>query len=277
MTAPPLGTLNDPVLRIVGDVVASSTAAPTLRNLDVVYGGALASVQSVFANVSEIAKYIPGGPVPTLDVGFSDGQLTIRNVFPIPKLPLGLGFIKDISLDLGMSMRLAPMSLTFTAGIGSPEKPFTWLVSPLSGSGVVQVGVKDGDPAVLIRAGIGVGLAIDVGIASGSASVILAFQAEVVGGNIMLQGLLTAQASVDVLAGLASASLSLTAGLGITPAPLPPRLPPSTKPLDSVTFVASAAVGIHITVCWLVSIDFDGHWQFSQTIDVPDIGAALPI
>ena len=276
MTAPPLGTINDPVLRIVGDIVASSTSAPTLRNLDVVYGGALAGVQSIFANLSQLSQFLPGGPTPRLDVSFSDGQLSIRNVFTIPKLPLGLGFIRDISLDLGMTMRLSPMSLSFMAGIGSPEKPFTWLVSPLSGSGLVQVGVKDGDPAILIRAGLGVGLSIDVGIASGSASVILAIQAEIVGGNVLLQGLLTAQASVDVLGGLASASLSLTAGLGMIPSPLPPNIP-SLKPLDTVTLVASAAVGIHISICWLVHVDFDGYWQFSQTIDVPALDAVLPV
>ena len=57
---------------------------------------------------------------------------------------------------------------------------------------------------------------------------------------------------------------------------MPPNIP-SLKPLDTVTLVASAAVGIHISICWLVHVDFDGYWQFSQTIDVPALDAVLPV
>src|SRR5262249_13622428 len=136
--------------------------------------------------------------------------------------------------------------------------------------------VKDGELAILIQAGIGAGLAIDVGIATGSASIVLALQVSISASNLSLIVLLTGQASVDVLDGLASASITLTAGVGITPRPFPPRLPP-LRPLDDVTFIAAVAVGIHISVCWLAHVDFDGHWQFSQTVDVPDIGALIPI
>jgi hypothetical protein len=96
--------------------------------------------------------------------------------------------------------------------------------------------------------------------------------------------LLTGQASVDVLDGLASATITLTAGLGLTPEPFPPRLTPidpsqvgGYKPFDDIIFQATCAVGIHISVCWLVHVDFDGQWQFSKTIDVPSVGSILPI
>jgi hypothetical protein len=273
----PLGDANDPLLKIIGEAVASSSSAPTLTNLNIVYGGALAPVQNIFANLEQLAKFLPGGGGSFLDVSFSNGRLTIRDVFALPRLPLGAGFLKDIALDIGMTMQLAPQALEFTAGIGSTDKPFQWLVSPLSGTGVIQVGVKDGDLAVLIQAGIGGGLAIDIGIATGSASIVLALQVSVTGSNLSLLVLLTGQASVDVLDGLASVSLTLTAGIGVTPHPFPPRLPPSTKPLDDVTFSAAVGVGIHLTVGWLVHVDFDGYWQFSKTIDVPDIGTLIPI
>lgn len=271
----PLGA--DPLLRIAGDAKASSSAAPTLANLNVIYGGALAPIENIFANLQQLAQFLPGGAGAHLDVTFSGTTLTIREVFALPRLPLGVGFIKDIALDIGMTLSLLPPGIEFTSGIGSVAKPFNWLVSPLSGTGVVQVGVKDGDLAVLIQAGIGAGLSIDVGIAEGAASVVIALQVTITGPNLNLMVLLTAQASVDVLDGLASATLSLTAGLGVTPHPFPPRLPPSTKPLDSVTLSAAVGVGIHLTVCWLVHVDFDGYWQFSKTLDVPDLTSVIPI
>jgi len=270
----PFGDINDSILSIVGTLKASSTSAPTVTDLDVVYGAILGSVQSVFANLQQLAKFLPGGIGASLDVHFSDGKLTIRDRFALPKLPLGIGFITDVALDLGVTIALAPPSLNLLAGISAPEKPFHWLVSPLSGSGCVQVGYENANPAILIQGGIGAGLAIDLGIASGSASIVIALQVKIAS-DIQLQAMLTGQASVDVLDGLASASITLTAGLGLVPEPFPPRI--GTKPLDDVILRASCAVGIHISICWVVDIDFDGAWQFSQTVDVPDITSVIPI
>jgi len=64
----------------------------------------------------------------------------------------------------------------------------------------------------------------------------------------------------------------------------PPRLPPLSlsgvanyKPFDDIIFQATCGVGIHLTVGWLVHVDFDGDWQFSKKIDVPSVGQILPI
>jgi len=86
---------------------------------------------------------------------------------------------------------------------------------------------------------------------------------------------LTGQACVDVLDGGASASLTLTAGLGFSPNPPVPKFP-STRPFTDVTLVASVAVSIHISVCWVLHVNFDDFWQFRQTVDVPDINSAIP-
>jgi hypothetical protein len=270
----PFGNETDPLLRIVGDAQASSSSAPTLSNLTVVYGGALGEVETVFSQIEHLASFLPGAPFANLDVHFSNGQLTIRDTFALPELPLGIGFIEDVSLDLGMTLQLSPQSLEFTVGLGSEQKPFHWLVSPLSGTGAVVVGMKNGLPAFLVQAGIGAGLSIDIGIAKGAASIVLQVQIATDGTLIHLKALLTGSASVDVLDGLASASLTMTAGLGITPRPLP--LPPDFNAPTSVDFVASVAVGIHITICWVAHVDFDGYWQYSQTIDLPDIGSVIP-
>lgn len=264
----PFGDETDPLLRIVGNAEASSTSAPTVSNLNVVYGGALSEVEQVFSNLEQLASFLPGAPFSSLDVHFSDGKLTIRDTFALPELPLGIGFVTDVSLDLGMSLQLSPQSLEFTAGLGSEQKPFHWLVSPLSGTGAVVVGMKDGLPAFLVQGGIGVGLSIDIGIAKGAASIVLQVQIATEGSLIHLKALLTGNATVDVLDGLASASLTLTAGLGITPHG---GIPPT-----SADFTASVAVGVHISICWVVHVDFDGYWQYSQTVDLPSIGSVIP-
>jgi hypothetical protein len=259
----PFGDQNDPILRVGGGATADSKTAPTLTSLDVQYGGALSLVQQVFSKLAEIANSLPGAPFSKLDVSFSQGRLTVQDVFALPTLPLGLGYVTDVSLSLGTSIQLSPQSLEFTAGIGSELKPFHWLVSPLSGTGVVQVGVHNGDLAILIEAGIGVALAIDVAIASGSASVVIAVQINNEVDPFQIKAILTGQASVDVLDGLASASITLSAVLGITPDRLP--IP------DALTLYAGVMVGIHLSVCWLVSVDFDGSWGFSETLHKPDV------
>jgi hypothetical protein len=259
----PFGPENNPLLRIVGDFEASSIGAPTLSNLDVVYGSVLSEVQQVFSSLQHLAPFLPDAT--SLDVHFSDGKLTIRDTIALPQLPLGLGYVTDVSLDLGMSLQLSPQSLEFTAGIGSEQKPFHWLLSPLSGTGAVVVGMKDGLPDILVQAGLGVGLSIDIGIAEGSASIVLQVQVAIDGPQIHLAALLTGNASVDVLEGLASASLTMTASLGIT----------LEDPPTSADFTASVSVGIHITVCWMVHIDFDGDWQFTQNVQLPT-GSVIP-
>jgi hypothetical protein len=262
----PFGDQNDPILRLVGGAKADSNSAPTLTSLDVQYGGALSLVQQVFSKLEQLASFLPGAPFSRLQVNFSQGRLTIQDTFALPELPLGFGYVTDVALILGAAIQLSPQSLQFTAGIGSEQKPFHWLVSPLSGTGVVQVGVLNGDLAVLIEAGLGVGLSIDVAIASGSASVVIAIQINNEVSPFQIKAILTGQASVDVLDGLASASITLSAALGITPDKLP--IP------DALTLYAGVSVGIHLSVCWLVSVDFDGTWGFSETFQAPGI---LPV
>jgi len=90
---------------------------------------------------------------------------------------------------------------------------------------------------------------------------------------------LTGTASVDVLGGVASASLTLSAAVGFSLAPFPPPvnfLPPLPSiptevdfPSETITLLASVSIGIHISICWVVSVDFDGSWQFSQSVSTP--------
>jgi len=268
----------EPLIRIFADVKADAQSAPTVANLNVRYEGILGALQTIFTNVQQVAKFLPGGSDSGLHVGFSQGRLTVRNAFALPNLPLGTGQITDIAVEMGFDVALSPFDVRFVAGLGSEQKPFRWVVSPLAGTGVVQVAISKQGLDVLVQGGLGVGLCIDLGIAAGSAAVALAIELNTEPHPFMIKGILSGRASVDVLQGLASATITLAAGLGIIPDEkiihppfLPPTIPPKDLPSLTIGLVASVAVGIHISICWVVDVDFDGYWQFRQDITTPPI------
>jgi hypothetical protein len=264
----------------VGGFVGDENTKPHVTNLNVQFSGALDVIQTVFSRIEAIASFLPGGKAAGLKIALSDGKLTVEDSFALPTLPLGLGELSGISLDLGLAIQLSPLSAGFTVGIGSPDNPFNWIVSPLAGNGLVDIGLKNNAPNIDLQAGIGLALAIDLGIASGSASIVIALNVDVNPPTITLMVLLTGQASVDVLDGLASASLTLTAGIGVSIDPLPVPtikiLPPEIDfPSETITMIATVSVGIHLTVAWVVSVDWDGSWQFSQGFTTPEIDVSL--
>jgi hypothetical protein len=251
---------SDPLLTFFGDFSASETKKPSVDNIDVAYGSALGFVQDVFSGLSKLIELIGGGV--DLHVGFSLNHLTVRNFLALPTLPLGFGDIHDVVLDLGFDA-VIPSSAAFHVGLGAKDKPFTWLVSPLSGTGAIVIGVENGDIDVFVEAGIGAGLEINLAIARGAASITLEVAFEVKSGAILVTMGLLGQAEVDVLGGLASASLTLAASITIEPRPPLPSFPP-----DDIELTAAVAVGIHISICWVISVDFDGSFQFSQDVPV---------
>ena len=269
------------LIQIFASVKVDEHSAPTVHDLNVRYEGILSALQTIFTNVQQVARFLPGGKDAGIRVAFSQGRLTIRNSFALPKLPLGAGQITDVTADMGFDVALAPFDVRFVAGLGTSEKPFRWIVSPLAGTGVVRVGISAQGLDVLVQAGLGLGLAIDLGIASGAASVALAFEINTGPTPFELRVILSGRASVDVLGGLASATITLACGLGVIPPDAllkPPYLPPSIPPPNpvgpfTVGITGSVSVGIHISICWVVDVDWDGYWQFRQDIETP----AIPI
>jgi hypothetical protein len=270
VTVPAFGS--DPVLTITGGFYGDEHTKPGLTNLNVTFGSALAIVQNVFSDLQALAAYLPGGAGANLDVAVSGGQLTVSDTFTIGDLPLGLGDLTDISLELGLQVSLSPQSVNFLVGIGAPDNPFNWIATPLAGNGLMNFGVQDSLPAFVIQAGIGLGCTIDLAIAEGSASITIAVELDVTTDSITLVAILTGQASVDVLDGLASASITVSASLGFEIQPLPiPKITPPTMTIPSVELdlLASCSVGIHISICWVVNINWDGSWQFKQGFSTP--------
>jgi hypothetical protein len=272
------------LIRLFARVKADEQHVPTVEDINVRYEGILQSLQTIFTNVQQVARYLPGGAGAGLRVAFAQGHLTIQNDFALPNLPLGAGQITDVSVAMGLEVTLSPFDLRFIAGLGSSPKPFRWIVSPLAGTGVVQVGIGSSGLDVLVQCGLGLGLAIDLGIAAGSASVALALELNTGPDPFEIKVIISGRASVDVLRGLASATITFAAGVGIIPPKellKPPFLPPSIPPPDEIPsftigFTASVSVGIHLTVCWVVDVDFDGYWQFRQDVKTPAIPIPTP-
>jgi hypothetical protein len=267
----------DPLIIIHGDMSAAEGSAPGFLNIDIKYGQALSIVKDILTEIETFLAFLPGVKDGGLQVSFAGTKLRVRENFPIPKLPLGVGYMEDISLKLGFDVDVLSKKMGFFIGLGDPQTPFHWLVSPLSGNGMLQLGASD-QLGVVMEAGIGVGLAIDLAILSGSASIVIAVRFDATRNPIGVMVLLTGQASVDVLDGLASASLSLTAGVGVAVQRGPITIPP-----DPIAFLkgsvvilsAEVAVGVHISVCWLVHVDFDGSWPFSETISGQTLAALV--
>ncbi|KJC60081.1 hypothetical protein UP10_15570 [Bradyrhizobium sp. LTSPM299] len=245
------------LLTITGGFQAGSTISPGFTNLNVVYGPSLDPIQAILTGLSGIAKSLGGDA--ELDVGFSGNTLTVQQGFTLPTIPLGFGEITDLGLDLGFSATI-PSDLSFSVGIGSKQDPFQWVVSPLAGTGAIVLGVQGGGLDVYLEAGLGLGLSISVAVASGSASIVVSLSLDIGTTQIQIAAALTGNAQVDVLGGLASASLTLTAAIVIT---LPAPLPPSEADLS-----AQVSVGIHISICWVINVSFDGSWGFSETISI---------
>ena len=247
------GLGSDPLLIISGGFQAGASTKPGFTNLKVDYGSALSAVQSLLSGLSELAKSLGGDA--DLDVGFTGNTLSVQQGFTLPTIPLGFGEIQDLGLNLGFSATI-PKSLAFSVGIGSQQDPFQWVVSPLAGTGAIVLGVQDGGPNVYIEASLGLGLSLSVAVASGSASIEVGLALDVGTNEVSISASLTGKAELDVLGGLASASLTLSATINVTIEQSP----------HQADLSAQCSVGIHISICWVINISFDGSWGFSETI-----------
>ncbi|MDE3198193.1 MAG: hypothetical protein KGN84_17730, partial [Acidobacteriota bacterium] len=258
-----------PIMWIQGGFHADADTAPAFPGMRVVFQDPLTPLTTFFRVLQDIAAVLsPGsgsagsgagggtGDSAGLNVHFSDGKLAVTDSFAIPDIPLGPGTIQNVSLDIGATLNILGLSIDFLVSIGTPAAPCHWIVDPLSGTLCLQAGVQNNQLDILIQGGIGLGLSLDLGIASGSASIVIAVQVQVQGSVITLMLLLNGQAQVSVLGGLASAAITLTAGLGFT----------VDVVQHDVGLIGTASVGIHISICWFINIDWSGSWTFQKQL-----------
>ena len=94
--------------KYVGGFVGDENTKPHVTNLNVQFNGVRDAIQTVFSRIEAIASFLPGGKAAGLKIGLSDGKLTVEDSFALPTLPLGLGKLSGISLDLGLAIQLPP-------------------------------------------------------------------------------------------------------------------------------------------------------------------------
>ena len=66
---------------------------------------------------------------------------------------------------------------------------------------------------------------------------------------------------MDVLGGLASAAITLTAGLGFS----------VNTGNGDIDVIGTASVGIHISICWVINISWSGSWTFEKQLPLTQI------
>jgi hypothetical protein len=262
---------SDPVMWLQGGFHADADTTPAFPNLKVVFDGPLSALTTFFTVLEDIASVLSpgdGGAAPEgssggpgLNVHFSGGTLTVTDNFDLPAIPLGPGTIDNVSLDIGATLNILALNIGFLVSIGTPDTPCHWIVDPLAGTVCIQAGVQNNAIDVLIEGGIGLGLSIDLGIASGSASITISVQITINPPIIKLMLLLTGQAQVDVLGGLASAAITLTAGLGFS----------VNTGNGDIDVIGTASVGIHISICWVINISWSGSWTFEKQLPLTQI------
>jgi hypothetical protein len=263
LVIPALG--NSPVIWFQGGFHADADTTPAFPSFQTAFESPLDVLASLFTVLNDIASVLSPGSGggsgsssdgPGLNTSFSNGKLAVTDNFSLPDIPLGPGTISNVSLDIGSTLDIVALSIDFLVSIGTTDAPCQWIVDPLSGTILVQAGILKNKMNILVQGGIGVGLAIDLGIASGSASIVIAVRLQINGSVITILFLLTGQAQVSVLGGLASAAITLTAGLGFSI---------DVADLD-INLIGTAAVGIHISICWVINLSWSGSWTFQKEL-----------
>jgi len=266
LVIPALGST--PVIWFQGGFHADADTTPAFPNFQTAFESPLDVLASLFTVLNDIASVLSPGSSggsggsggssggPGLNTSFSNGKLAVTDNFSLPDIPLGPGTISNVSLDIGATLDIIGLTIDFLVSIGTTDAPCQWIVDPLSGTILVQAGIVKNQMDILIQGGVGLGLAIDLGIASGSASIVIAVRLQIQGSVVTILFLLTGQASVSVLGGLASAAITLTAGLGFSI---------NVADLD-IDLIGTASVGIHISICWVINISWSGSWTFQKQL-----------
>ena len=96
---------------------------PGFIDVAVNYGSALGLVTKVLQGIEAAARFLPGGAA-NFDVDFAGTTLRIRESFTLPTLPLGLGYLQNIGLDMGFDVDVLSRKLHFAVGVGSDDDPF---------------------------------------------------------------------------------------------------------------------------------------------------------
>ncbi|HEV8578673.1 MAG TPA: hypothetical protein VGX68_06275 [Thermoanaerobaculia bacterium] len=152
-------------------------------------------------------------PHPGINVGFSLG---------IPDIAIGIATLQNISLGAGFFLPFGDAPLNFHFAFCERQQPFILTVSLFGGGGFfgIDIGI-DGVKMIEAALEFGASVALNLGVASGEASIMAGFYFQMVGKDFQLTGYFRAYGELSVL-GIITVSLEFYLGLtyaskGISP------------------------------------------------------------
>jgi hypothetical protein len=176
--------------------------------------------------VNELRKFIPldgFNDPPTLEiVKAPDPGLNVGFTLGIPTIGIGIMTMQNVSLAAGFYLPFGSAPLNFHFAFCTRQQPFILTVSLFGGGGFfsMDIGIHS---VVLIEAALefGASAAINLGVASGQATIMAGFYFQKAGADFSLTGYFRASGSLSVL-GIITVSLEFYLGLtyaskGISP------------------------------------------------------------
>ena len=185
------------------------------------------------------------------------GQLHIGCAAQLDDVAWGFGHLKHAPLTLGGTARARPAGVEFGLSLGSVCAPMTLIAGSHTGAAMVRIGVVSGGPQIDVR----VALALPMQLApdapdSGSAALDVNLRTD--GSHpVRVGGVASGHAVVDVLGGLACASLAVES---------PCRVWPDRPTPGHVRLEADLIAGVHLPLCSL--LDTDAHADVALGIDI---------
>ena len=201
-----------PLVRLVFDRLAFSAAAGKKADVDVVFEGV--EFQGVLGFVNTLKDLVPFdgfSDPPYLDV--DTAGLKAGFDLALPSVAVGVFALENISLHAGLNIPFLGEALTVGFAFCTREKPFRLTVLMIGGGGFVGITLSPKGLVVLeMSLEAGACLSINLGVASGSVSVMVGVYLRLEGEAGSLTGYFRIRGEVDVL-GLISASITLELSL----------------------------------------------------------------
>ena len=151
------------------------------------------------------------GKAPSVDV--SGGVVRIGYALALPALRIGVFSLENIRIGVGLAIPLGGDPLAFSFNFGEKDHHFLVTVAFIGGGGffAIEVGAE-GPRSIELAVEVAASLALDLGVASGSAHVAVGVYLHFVPGDTVISGFVRAGGELTVL-GVLSLHIELYLGL----------------------------------------------------------------
>lgn len=200
-----------------------------------------------------------GGP----SIDISDGGITAAYALPLPSISVGVFGLENLKIDAGLTIPFDGTPVRVRFGLCTRDDPFILTIEMFGGGGFFALAIgADGIESIEVSLEFGAAISLDLGVASGSASIMAGIYfelQEIPKKQITLTGFLKADGSVEVL-GIITISIEIYLGLTY---------------LDPGKSYGEATVTVSVKVfCFSASVSMTYQKTFGGSGD-PSFGQAL--